>query len=299
MNKYYSNHLLLLSILILVIFGATILFFHFRDSRESATNIQYSFFVAGHVYGSPRGNKIGLHPPFKNIFNSIKINSKIEMGILTGDIVWMSTTTNWDEVDRELSSLGIPVYFTPGNHDVTDRQLFTKRYGKSGKTYWYFEHKGDVFIILDPNIANWNISGDQLVFLKKILSRSDSYRNVFVFFHQLLWWDNNNKFNNVKINSLQGRADKINFWNEIEPLFHKLNNEVFMFAGDIGAFRSHLPMYYQYDNIHFIGSGMGGGLNDNFIIVNVPKNAGRKIIIDLIWLNYNLRGSQNIEDFRH
>lgn len=299
MSKYYSKQLLLLSILLLAIAGATIIFFHFRDSREPTTNIQYSFFVAGHVYGSPHGKKIGLHPPFKNKFNIITDNPKIEMGFLTGDIVWTSTVTSWDAVDDELTLLGVPIYFSPGNHDVTNRRLFTNRYGKLGKTYWSFMHKGDLFVMLDPNLSNWNISGDQLLFLRNTLKESTSYRHIFVFFHQLLWWDKNNIFRNVRINSLQGRGKSINFWSEVEPLFHALSNEVYLFAGDVGAFWNHLPMYHHYDNMHFIGSGMGGGVNDNFVIVNVPINKKEIIELDLIWLNSSHRDSQRIEDFRH
>jgi len=292
-----TKNFLVLTVLLLVASGLISIYFYSRSPAKTNRDVLYSFFVAGHTYGTPGVDNVGLHPPFRNILKSIRMNPNIEMGFLTGDIVWMSTIKNWDEVDSDLKSLDIPVYFAPGNHDVTDRELFTNRYGKQGKTYWHFERKGDLFIILDPNIANWNISGDQLGFLKKILGKPASYRNVFVFFHQLLWWDKDNKFKNVRINSSQGRADKINFWKDVEPLFHGLTNEVFMFAGDVGAFRNHLPMYYQYDNMHFIGSGMGGRINDNYIIVNVPNNTKHKVEIVLEWLNRGHQGSQNIEDF--
>jgi len=297
MKLLFAKRHLILTVFLLVALGLLSIHFFSRKPTKINTEILYSFFVAGHTYGTPGVNNIGLHPPFRNELKSIRMNPNIDMGFLTGDIVWTSTVTNWDEVDSDLKSLGVPVYFAPGNHDVTDRELFTNRYGKLGKTYWQFERKGDLFIILDPNIANWNISGDQLIFLKNTLGKSAAYRNIFVFFHQLLWWANDNKFKNVKINSLQGRADKINFWKDIEPLFRELTNEVFMFAGDVGAFRNHRPMYYQYDNIHFIGSGMGGGINDNYIIVNVPIDVRNKVEIGLKWLNSAHQGSQNIEDF--
>jgi hypothetical protein len=41
-------------------------------------------------------------------------------------------------------------------------------------------------------------------------------------------------------------------------MFNDLPNEVFMFCGDLGAVSSSSDvMYDNYDNISFIGSGMG------------------------------------------
>ena len=59
--------------------------------------------------------------------------------------------------------------------------------------------------------------------------------------------------------------DTTNFWSEVEPLFHNLPNNVIIFAGDLSANREATPyMYYNYDNVTFIASGMGSGINDNF-----------------------------------
>lgn len=141
-------------------------------------------------------------------------------------------------------------------------------------------------MMIDPNIDEWNISGAQLEFLKNVLnSKANVSRNIFVFFHQLLWWDRHNKYRNVRLNSTEGRADSINFWTEVEPLFHKLPNNVYMFAGDLGAGSwSDNFMYDHYDNITFIASGMGEGNGDNFVIVKVGKE---NISFELIALNEN------------
>ena len=122
-------------------------------------------------------------------------------------------------VDQDLEKLGKPVYFAPGNHDMGNRALFIKRYGP---TYYSFTFKNDVFIVLDPNIDHWNISGKQLAFLDSTLSLiNDSINHIFVFFHQLLWWDSDNLFKNIRFNSKSGRKDSINFWTEIVPMLKK------------------------------------------------------------------------------
>lgn len=245
--------------------------------------ILYSFFVAGHAYGQPGVDNIGLHPPFKAKFDYIKSRPEITMGFLTGDIVIRGTEKNWDEVDADIDSLGIPVWFAVGNHDMSDRPLFEERYGP---TYFSFTENGDLFIVLDPNLDSWRISGDQLVFLNRILDTyASETENVFVFFHQMLWWSPDNIYKDLASNSLEDRAADINFWTEIEPMFNALDNKVFMYAGDVGAGAWAIDCAYDcYDNISFIASGMGEGPGDNFVITNIHYD--RSVSYDLICLNH-------------
>ena len=254
----------------------------------------YSFFVAGHTYGTPGTDNSGLYPPFQDKFNLIN-DHLTDLGVLTGDIVPAGTEKNWNEVDSVLKFLNCKVYFAVGNHDMKNRPLFESRYGK---TYFGFIHKDDLFIVLDPNIDHWNISGEQLSFLKNIIDTSGyKARNIFVFFHQLLWWDKTNKYRNVRLNSHEDRADTINFLTEVEPLFQNLQNKVYMFAGDIGAASwSDDFMYDQFDNITLVASGMGEGKGDNFVFVDVDETG--KVSFELIALNGDdIHALGNLEDY--
>ncbi|OIQ30776.1 MAG: hypothetical protein BM564_00775 [Bacteroidetes bacterium MedPE-SWsnd-G2] len=253
-----------------------------KSSENDKSNTEYSFFIAGHTYGKPFVVNDGVHPPFKAKFDLIKNDSLVEFGVFTGDIVWTGTKKNWNEIDADIADLGIPVYFAAGNHDVINRPLFESRYGK---TYKSFIHNNDLVIILDPNIDGWNISGDQLIFLKNQLSQhANKVDNIFVFFHQVLWWDSKNIFRKIVLNSHQGRSKPFNFWSEIEPMFNALPNEVYMFAGDVGAHpKGSEFMYHHYDNITFVASGMGGEQRDNFIFIDVKKD--KSVEFRLIALN--------------
>jgi hypothetical protein len=248
---------------------------------QNITN-RYSFFVAGHSYGAPGVNNPGFHPPFKNKFKFIQNRAEIKFGVLTGDIVSANPIAkDWDEIDAEIESLGLPVYFAVGNHDMEDRPLFESRYDS---TYYHFIYNNDLFIILDPNLDGWNITGTQLEFLESVLSsNSEKVSNIFVFFHQILWKESNNAFNYIKWNSSAGRDNTINFWSRIEPLFNSLNNEVIMFAGDLGASWASDVSYDKYDNITLISSGMGHEDGENFIVVNIDTN--NLIDFDLICLS--------------
>lgn len=263
---------------------------------SQAQQNSYSFFVAGHTNGQP-GVKNGIHPPFKEKFEYIRSRPEIKFGIFTGDIVAANPKAeDWDKVDADLDTLGLPVHFTVGNHDMENRELYESRYGN---TYYSFSHQNDLFIVLDPNLNQWNITGAQLEFLKNTLnSNTSTTNNIFVLFHQLLWWKPNNVYANIGPNSFEGRADSINFWSEVEPLFTKLPNEVFMFSGDVGAGSWAVDfMYDKYDNISLIASGMGEGPGDNFIVVNILEN--NSVTYDLICLTDTvLNCFGNITDYR-
>ncbi|MDA3820954.1 MAG: T9SS type A sorting domain-containing protein [Candidatus Delongbacteria bacterium] len=250
-------------------------------ARGQGTDSTYSFFVAGHTYGTPGVDNEGLHPPFVDKFGYIQSRPEIAFGTFLGDIVFHSTEEAWDDVDNDIDSLGLPVYFAVGNHDMYDRPLFEERYGD---TYYSFVFSNDLFIVLDPNIDHWNISGDQKLFLTNTIdNNADGVEKIFVFFNQLLWWQSDNKYSVLTPNSFEGRADTINFWSEIEPLFSELDNEVVMFADDIGAASgADNVMYDTYDNITFIATGMGNGVGDNFIVSN--EQNGHDISYDLICL---------------
>jgi len=251
--------------------------------NAQSTSSTYSFFIAGHTYGQPGVNNVGLHPPFKAKFDYIRSRDEIKFGVLTGDIVSPGPIAqDWDEVDADIDSLGIPVYFAVGNHDMENRPLFESRYGS---TYYSFLYENDLFIILDPNIDGWSILGDQLVFLENTVeSNYQSVDNIFVLFHQLLWWENENIYGPFKPNSTAGIIRPTNFWTVIEPLFHELPNNVVFCGGDMGAaWWSADFVYDNYDNITIVGSGMGEEDGDNFVVLNI--NDDKTVSYDLICLS--------------
>lgn len=246
-----------------------------------AQNQAYSFFIAGHTYGKAGVDNDGVHPAFKAKFPYLKGRDEIKFGVFTGDIVKSPSESDWNEVDRDVDSLGLPVYFAAGNHDLQNRTLFESRYGS---TYYHFLYESDLFIVLDPTIDGWNINEVQLNFVDSLLDRhKNDVARIFVFFHQLIWIEDT-RFSSVKPNSFEGKAPNLNFWTEFEPKFTNLSQEVVMCAGDLGAANWASDfMYANYDNITFIASGMGEGVGDNIVVLNVDEN--KQVSYDLICLN--------------
>jgi len=236
----------------------------------------HSFFVAGHTYGKPGSIEKGFHPPFKDDFNFIQTYPGITFGIFTGDLVQHSSTESWDIIDNELEELGLPVYFTPGNHDVSDYDLYRQRYGdpaNNNRTYGFFEYEDNLYIMLDANLDNWNISGDQLIFLNKLLEdKTQSVNHAFIFIHQLVWWDEHTIFKNIVLNWPPYTPDTTNFWCTIEPILQNYPQPVYLFAGDLGANTVAEPyLYYEDKNITYIAGGMGGGIDDNYLFVEIDN----------------------------
>ena len=121
----------------------------------------YSFFVAGHVYGSPGTSEIGLHKPF--MVELLKLDSvDYSFGVLTGDVVQNGHAEEWSALEKDLDSLDLKIHFALGNHDYKNESLLRQSFPN---TYYSFNKENDLHIVLDPNIDNWNISGDQLIFI--------------------------------------------------------------------------------------------------------------------------------------
>lgn len=250
--------------------------------KEEADN-SYSFFVAGHLYGDPTKDKIdGIHPPFLEKIEFINQVPNIKFGVLTGDVISAPTQQKIKAAQKDLFSLKVPLHIAPGNHEVYRmRDSFEAVFGT---TYFAFRESEDLFIVLDPLLDSWNISGNQLDFLQKTVKENqDSTENIFVFFHQLLWWSEDNLFRDKKPNWAKFKADSINFHREIVPLFEKTGLPVYFFAGDYGAYPDRDAVFYhQKNNLKFIASGMGGGTADNFLLI---KKVNKKIEIKIIALN--------------
>jgi len=250
---------------------ALVFVFSFFAGCESDKNVSYSFFVAGHVYGAPRGKAIGVYDTLKNKFSMINSDSNIKFGIFTGDIVRSANKKSWDLIDKDLDLLKAPVHFSRGNHDG-NLTTFESRYGKS---YRFFEIKGDIHFILDSNIGGWNITRAQLSFFRETLNEKiGSVNNIFIYVHHVIWWTKTSK---IRPNSRAGMADELTFWKDMAPILFDTNKPVFVFSGDVGAGKTN--PYYSYekhDNLTLITSGMGGGLRDNIIITEVLNDQSVK-----------------------
>jgi hypothetical protein len=238
----------------------------FLLSSCQETKLEYSFFVAGHVYGHPLDFKEGLHPTFKHQFSFLREYPKMQFGILTGDVVPRPQKDYWDAFRKDVKELGLPIHIAAGNHDRGD--IYYSRYS----SYYSFRQGKDLFLIL--HTKDWTIEGKQKEFLATTLEQNaNKVDHIFIFCHELIWWSPENQFKNIEINYRGHYPGSSNYWEEIHPILKAQNKPIYLFAGDLGATEKVSPyMYHKEDQIHFIASGMGSGKYDNFILVEKYSN---------------------------
>lgn len=252
-------------------FLAMLLFSFFCFTGKSQSDSTFSFLVAGHTYGAHSGTNIGLHPPF---FKKLNENKENVLGLfLTGDIVNQSTNASWNQVENELSVLGLKSFYIMGNHDNNSvgQAVFNK---KHGGTWYSFVNKNNLFVILNSTESDRSISQAQLKYLDDLLTgTNESIKRVFIFFHEIIW-NSNIKYKLVKSNS-RSRYDQMvnisNFWNEVYPRLNaKFEKEFFLFAGDVAGNTDAISASYdRWENVTLISSGMGEVKDENYLKVNV------------------------------
>lgn len=257
--------------------------------EHSPSETKYSFFVAGHAYGNPNQFQYGLYPKFKNLIDTLNTYDSIQLGIFAGDIVPRSQQAYWDSLLIDLELFDFPTHIAAGNHDRGE--LFESIF----KDYYYqFTHKNDLFIILSP--TDWNIEGEQKEFLfNAIREHQSSVTNIFIFCHELIWWSPENQFKNIEINYRPHYPGSSNYWEEIHPILDSLDKDVYIFAGDLGATdRVDAYMYFDTSNVHLMATGMGGGKDDNMLIVEVKED--NEVRIKLMGFDYH--GMSEMGDIR-
>lgn len=278
-----------------------------RDSvipEEGRWNQPYTFFVAGHVYGNPDQaiDTLGLYPPLLDKWPSMNYDPKMKFGVFTGDIVKHNTVERWDSVEAQLSKLDIPVKMVPGNHDIRRGVPYDEFDRRFGPRYYSFRYRHDIFIFWDTNEDHWRITGPQMDMLVNELKSLRKVDNVFLFMHNILWWENDRNsphyFPSFP-NSQYNRHDTLNFWTEIVPQLESLDQDVYMFAGDIGAWCfSPGISYYRQNNMHMIASGMGCHAKSHFIRVHIDED--KNVTLELVALGDRPENDMGtLEDYRY
>jgi predicted phosphodiesterase len=145
----------------------------------------------------------------------------------------------WEEYESIISCLSMPIYFTPGNHDIwSDTSLiFYQRY--IGKSYYSFNYQGIHFTVLDN--SRYDSIGampkEQFDWLVNDLKKSRKAKYSIVFFHKPFWYETIAK----------SRTD----------LWHSL----FVNYGVDAVFSGHNHFYYteKYEGILYTAVGSSGG----------------------------------------
>jgi hypothetical protein len=206
---------------------------------DNSDSNEFTFLVAGHVYGSSH-NTFSVFPCPSLLSNIDKINnSNALLLILLGDNYRQLDNLNINAFKSSfLDKIKMPVFNAVGNHDITpdsinnyhgqDYSKYKEVFGN--ETYYSFVVKSSLFVILDTELAqsdgqsDGSIKGEQFKFLSKTLKQSlgedTKINNIFICAHkELNLWNQNN------------------FQTEVLPLFDKAKEtdaSIYILSGDMG-----------------------------------------------------------------
>jgi len=114
----------------------------------------------------------------------------------TGDLTHLSKAEEFDTLQQELSGIGAPVFYVPGEHDMLNDngRSYLERFGKNTKgAGWYSFDQGGVHFVGLVNVVDLKAGGmgtlgaEQLEWLEADVKPLKSSTPIVVFAHIPLW----------------------------------------------------------------------------------------------------------------
>ena len=147
----------------------------------------------------------------------------------------------WNEFEGFIDQLEMPFFYTPGNHDITNKVMQDLWVEKFGKTYYHFVYKDVLFMCLNSEdqyrgAGRGTISTPQYEYIKETLEANQEVKWTLIFMHQPLW----NQKNPER-------------WPDVEKLLTNRKHSVFV---------GHVHHYAKYDRNngkYFTLATTGGG----------------------------------------
>jgi Icc-related predicted phosphoesterase len=195
------------------------------------------------------GDRTGEHVSeiYEGIVDEIE-TLKPEFVFTVGDMIEGYTAdtvrlnNEWIEYKEIVSKLSMPIYFTPGNHDITTDAALGTYQKHIGQPYYSKDISGIHFIVLDN--SRWETSDElpkeQLDWLTDDLKKNRKASHIFVFHHKPFWYNT----------TADGKPDTL--------------HSLFKAFGVDAIFTGHFHQYFSgvYDGIYYTGVGSSGGATE-------------------------------------
>ena len=219
---------------VLIIF---ILFLFVFQIISAETDNKITFIVLGHVY-----------PDYEALELSVDLinEENPDFIVFLGDTL-ESPDRSWPELKQIIDKIDSPVYFIPGNHDISRDGTGKYFEEMSGFLFTSFSIKEYTFLILNTvteKTGIYDISEEQVGFIEEIYEQNDEEK--FIFMHNCLFYNYDNQF----CNSREFFTE--NNWNSLTvPIIQ--NKTVAVFVGDVGINEPYFG--YEEDSISYFGVG--------------------------------------------
>ncbi|MCK4856459.1 MAG: metallophosphoesterase [candidate division Zixibacteria bacterium] len=162
---------------------------------QSITEQQLSQYpVRFAILGDRTGGHVpGIHGQIVAEIERLKPDFVITVGDMIEGYTEDTTVINaeWEEYLALVKPLSMPIYYTPGNHDITTDAILEPYRRYIGREYYSFDHRGLHFVILDN--SRWRYSrelpAEQIEWLIDDLRQNRDAVHTLVFIHKPFWYN--------------------------------------------------------------------------------------------------------------
>lgn len=241
----------------------------FNNLKIIDTSQNYSFIVSGHFHGA--SNNISTFPSSTLLANIDTLNSlKPSFLMSLGDMFLDVNETYIEHYQKSLfDKLKMPLLNAVGNHDLSNNNMYEEVYGT---TFFTFKKNTELFVVLNTEINDGSIQGNQLKMLKTSLSeaKNNNIKNIFIFSHRPVWAEDNAKYSDLFIGNTRSSFGSPNFEKEIHPLLKKSAIPIYWISGSMAD----APAAFFYDknetsNITFMQTAIRDLPRDAILQVNI------------------------------
>jgi hypothetical protein len=279
-----------LSLLPLSLCGQSVVespFNHLPLVEDSVSN-DYSFWVSAHFYGG-EGNKSG-YPASTILGNISMLNNSAERFVVCNGDMFKDVQNDIPTFQKSFFQfLRKPLFNAVGNHDISGN-VYQENFGD---TYSSFVYHNDLYILLDAELENSSIAGEQLEWFLKTLKTARKGNPIFIFSHRPIWAEDHPVLGNVFPDNTKALTGS-NFPSAIEPALktQQASNAIYWFSGSLGKAPASF-FYYEEEGteIHYIQTAIRDIKRDALLSVSVSDE-------QVVFKTVSLTG-QKLEPLEH
>lgn len=190
---------------------------------DTATN--YSFIVSGHFHGSSAN--ISTFPASTLLANIDTLNFLKPSFIMSLGDLFLDVNQIYIDHYRNsfFSKLKTPLFNAVGNHDLSNGNKYEKIYGKA---FFSFFNRSECFIVLNTELNDGSIEGEQLAFFKNALAeaKAANVKNVFIFSHRPVWSENDPVYEKLFQGNTRTSIGHNNYEKVVQPIIFGLKGEM-------------------------------------------------------------------------
>jgi hypothetical protein len=164
------------------------------DRQWSNDPLKFDFIVVGDKWSGGHDK----WPIFDRAMAEINL-LRPDFAITVGDMIpgHVVTREEWDAEWATFHShadvLEVPLFLTPGNHDISNPEMYHLWREDFGSTYYSFDYMNCHFLVINTEEERFDGRGEvwnrMIEFVETDLSKSTDARHTFLFMHKPMWRD--------------------------------------------------------------------------------------------------------------